>query len=132
MHLNPGTNPFGYFLADHLRPPRSGIDMTMAASLVAFAADVDLQGLKVRAAKAKVMLRKFLIEAMHISICKIRIARILFSKLQPVPQSLIEVFFIETRQPTNNFDDQTFFYCRDLSFCSAGDIEPCSAPVREG
>ena len=104
----------------------------MPARLVALAPHVDLERPKARAAKRKVMLRKFLIEAMHISIRKIQPrSAFVLAKLQPLPQWLIEAFLIGSRQSTNNFDDQTFFYRRDLSFCSAGDIEPCHA-VREG
>jgi hypothetical protein len=63
--VNPRSNPFGNLFTDCFRPPRPGIDMTMTASLVAFAPDVDLQGLQPRPPKGEVVVRKLLIKTVH-------------------------------------------------------------------
>src|SRR4051794_1566710 len=44
--LDPGANPARGLLAHHLGAPRSSIDMTMPASLVALATEIDLKGFK--------------------------------------------------------------------------------------
>jgi hypothetical protein len=56
MPPNPVSDPFRCFPVDHLGPPWGGIDMTMAAGLIALAADVDLEGLQAVPAQVQAVL----------------------------------------------------------------------------
>ena len=57
--------------AHHFCPPRPGVDMAMAAGLVAFAAHVDLQRLQTAAAQAQPCSLKPLLESIHLGFrCK--------------------------------------------------------------
>jgi hypothetical protein len=92
----------------------------MAARLVAFAPNVDLQSLQPRPPKGTLMLRKFLVKTMHTRAPISGIERT--SKLQPLPQSLVESLLIGRGQLANDFDNQPFFDRCNLSFYSTSDI----------
>ena len=62
---DPGADAFCRHLIHHLGAPRSGIDVTVGASLVALAADVDLQRLEARSVQCEVVLLKSFLELIH-------------------------------------------------------------------
>src|SRR5258706_877411 len=67
MSCYPCANSFRSRLIDHFRPPRAGVNVTMAAGLIAFAPDIDLQRLQRAATQAQIVFCKLLVEGVHCS-----------------------------------------------------------------
>jgi len=63
---DPVADSFGGGAINHLGSPRGGIDMTMAAGLIAFAAHVELQRLQRPAPQRQSMLCQLLVETIHV------------------------------------------------------------------
>lgn len=70
---DPVGDSLGSFRREHFRAPGTGINVAMAAGLIAFAADVNLEGLESVAAKGDVMGSEFLVEKVHsFSVARLR------------------------------------------------------------
>ena len=65
MLNNPVADAVGRRFVHHLRPPRRGIDVAMAAGLIALPPDVDLPRLQTRSTQGQVVLRQRLFKAIH-------------------------------------------------------------------
>jgi hypothetical protein len=65
MLLNPRADVMRGRFIDHLGAPWRGIDMTVAAGLIAFAPNIDLERLQGAAAQRKPMVGELLVEAVH-------------------------------------------------------------------